>query len=406
MRVLIAGVSTRAAAESAARAGFTVTGIDSFADLDQHASVHALSLPRGFTAHAAARAAKTIECDAVAYGSNFENHPSAVGALAIGRTLWGNAPAVLRRVRDPFLLAQTIGRRGFAVPAVYSGEPAEPGTLNPEPGTPYWLVKPLASGGGHGVRAWRPTEGLPRGCYLQERVEGTPGSVVFVAAGGRAVPLGITRQLVGDDAFGVTGYRYCGNILAASGDGGPGGDLALAEGACALAGIVAEEFGLVGVNGIDFVAKDGVPYAIEVNPRWSASMELVERAYGLSVFGVHAAACAVGALPKFDLVAARRGAVPVGKAVVFARRDVVVGDTRAWFPGKDGAGASVRDVPHPGERIFAGRPVCTVFAAGRDVVRCHAALVERAERVYTELAARQQGPRRGRRAQTSLTETS
>ena len=28
---------------------------------------------------------------------------------------------------------------------------------------------------------------------------------------------------------------------------------------------------------------------IEINPRWSASMELVERAHGVSVFGVHAA---------------------------------------------------------------------------------------------------------------------
>ena len=141
--VLLAGVSTRAAAESAARAGFAVTAIDAFGDLDQHASVPARSLPQSFTAHAAARAARSIECDAVAYLSNFENHPKAVSTLAAGRALWGNAPAVLRRVRDPIVLAQTLNRRGFAVPTVYSGEPGtlellnfgtlEPGTL--EPGT-------------------------------------------------------------------------------------------------------------------------------------------------------------------------------------------------------------------------------------------------------------------------------
>ena len=382
MRVLVAGVSTRAAAESAARAGFAVTAIDAFADLDQHASVHAMSLARNFTAPAAARAARNIQCDAVAYGSNFENHPGAVGTLAAGRALWGNAPAVLRRVRDPFLLAQTLSRRGFPVPAIGSGEPGS-----------RWIVKPLASGGGHRVRAWRPAKGLPRGCYLQELIEGTPGSVVFVAAGGRAVPLGITRQLVGERAFGAAGYRYCGNILAAAGDAGLGDDTALVDRACALAGVVAEEFNLVGVNGIDFVARDGVPYAIEVNPRWSASMELVERAYGLSIFGVHAAACDEGALPAFDLVEARRGASPVGKAVVFARRDVVVGDTRAWLahPASPALPADevarIRDVPHPGETIAAGRPVCTVFAAGRDAASCHAALVRRAEGVYVDLSA-------------------
>jgi predicted ATP-grasp superfamily ATP-dependent carboligase len=68
--------------------------------------------------------------------------------------------------------------------------------------------------------------------------------------------------------------------------------------------------------------------------------------------------------------------------VVFARHDVTVGDTRAWL--KD---ASVRDVPRPGDPIRAGRPVCTIFATGRDGLSCHAALVRRAERVYDELAA-------------------
>ena len=46
----------------------------------------------------------------------------------------------------------------------------------------------------------------PRGCYLQQRLEGVPGSVVFVAAGGRAAPLGVSRQLVGEPAFGASGF--------------------------------------------------------------------------------------------------------------------------------------------------------------------------------------------------------
>ena len=111
-------------------------------------------------------------------------------------------------------------------------------------------------------------------------------------------------------------------------------------------------------------------------------MELVERAYGLSVFEAHAAACANGVLPEFNLLRARRGAAAVGKAVVFARRDVAVGDTRQWL-----ADASVRDVPHPGERIPAGGAVCTVFAAGREAASCHSALARRA-------AARVRGARR------------
>jgi uncharacterized protein len=422
--VLLAGVSTRAAAESAARAGFRVTAIDAFADLDQHASVHSLSLRRDLgapvSAHAAARAARSIACDAVAYGSSFENHPRAVSTLAAGRALWGNSPEVLRCVRDPIGLAETLRRRGMVVPAVHlpppyvassdfgrtasgpakagphvrgNGPPERRHDVRSEWPSSYvasgfsrtpdirWLVKPLASGGGHRVRPWRRTTRVPRGCYVQELVDGTSGSVVFVAAGGRAVPLGISQQLAGDRAFGASGYRYCGNILAAAGDAVFARDARLLDAACALARVVAEEFHLVGLNGIDFVARDGSPYAIEVNPRWSASMELVERAYGLPVFGVHADACAAGTLPEFDLAWARRRAGAIGKAVVFARRDVVVGNTRAWLDD-----SSVRDVPHPRERIYAGRPVCTVFAESRDAAACYTALVRRADAVYAELA--------------------
>ena len=377
--MLVVGVSTRAAAESAARAGFVVTALDAFRDLDQDPRVCALLRPRDlaarFTAVGAARAVRHIECDAVAYLSSFENHPRAVAALAAGRALWGNAPAILERVRDPVRLASSLRARGLAVPDVdvVDGDAARADDRR-------WLVKPLASGGGHGVRPWPRLARVPRGCYLQELVDGTPGSVVFVAAGGRAVPFAVSRQLIGEQAFGASGYRYCGGILAAAGDAQFIRDEALVDAACALADAVAEAFGVVGVNGIDFVARDGVPYAIEVNPRWSASMELAERAYGLSVFGAHANACADGVLPRFDLAQARSGAGALGKAVVFARREVLVGDTRPWLVDE-----TVRDVPRPRERIAAGRPVCTVFATGRDAAACHAALVRRAEDVYTAL---------------------
>src|SRR4051794_23989453 len=215
--VVVAGVSTRGAAGSAARGGFRVTAIDAFGDLDQHPMVAARTLERTFSARAAARSARDIECDAVAYVSSFENHPRAVATLARGRTLWGNPPSVLRRVRDPLTLASALRERGFAVPAVHFG--LEPETLNPEParlnhernrhdlagfhqrgsGDPFlgrdvvqraqlvvrppptgvrtapgWLVKPLSSGGGRGVRHWSPGTRLPRDCYLQQFVEGIP----------------------------------------------------------------------------------------------------------------------------------------------------------------------------------------------------------------------------------------
>ncbi|HJZ75558.1 MAG TPA: ATP-grasp domain-containing protein [Vicinamibacterales bacterium] len=395
MKLLLAGVSTRAMAESAARAGFDVTAIDAFADLDQHAAVRALSLDGTFTPGAAARTAQTCSCDAVAYTANFENHPDAVDMLAEGRELWGNSSDVLRRVRDPKLLSETLRRCGLAAPDVLDHLPLpthrslqSPSTAHQSPQSPFpnpqsrfhrrWLLKHYASGGGHGIHEWRDGMTMPPGTYLQEFVDGAPSSIVFIASRGRAVPIGFTRQLIGDEAFGSSGFRYCGNMLTAAGEDDDAVDAARAVMAAAC-----EAFGLVGANGIDLIVKDGVPYAVEVNPRWCASMDLVDRACAVSVFGLHAAACRDGVLPDFDLSRARLVARTTGKAVVFAREDVTIGDTRAWLS----SGGDRRDIPNPGTRIRAGHPVCTVYAEGRDAAECRAELVRRAGDVYAALDA-------------------
>jgi predicted ATP-grasp superfamily ATP-dependent carboligase len=370
----MAGVSTRAIAESAARAGLAVSALDAFGDRDQHPAVRAISLPRDagvpFGPAACVRAACEVPCDAVAYLAPFENHPSRVEALARGRQLWGNGAGVLRRVRNPLLLMSTLRDLGFRTPATYRGRQAPPaGDL---------LVKPRASGGGHGVRRWTPSMDVGARAVLQERIDGVPASIVFVSAGGAAAPLGVSRQLVGDTAFGAHGYRYCGSLVAPRGtEHVLGFEPALVERAVALAQAVSAAFGLVGLNAVDFVAAAAEAVPIEVNPRWSGSMEMLDRRAAVPLFEMHRRACTTGALPP---AAAATSAVVLGKGIVFARERVIAGDTGVWLEDQD-----VRDVPHPGDEIPAGGPVCTVFATGASPEACYGALVERAQDVYEAL---------------------
>jgi uncharacterized protein len=379
-RVLIAGVSTRALAESAARAGYRVLAVDGFADLDLAACADAAIRVRDaagrFQARLAARAARELTSPAVCYVASFENHPRAVRVLAGDRALWGNSPAVLARVRNPERLARALRHEGYPAPQVRATRPTRASGTR-------WLVKPRASGGGHGIVAWRPGSGArtPPRAYFQERIAGVPGSIVFAADGRRAVALGLSRLLVGERAFGAGGFRYCGNILAGADDPQFAREGALLAWGVALAATLTRMFGLVGVNGIDFVARSGRPYPVEVNPRYTASMELVERAYGLSIFDVHARACA-GELPAFELFKARAADTEaVGKAVVYARHDATLGDTRRWLRDD-----TVRDIPAPGEHIMRGHPICTVFARARDAAACHRALQARAAAVYGAIA--------------------
>jgi predicted ATP-grasp superfamily ATP-dependent carboligase len=376
--VLLAGVSMRAAARSAVRAGYRTFTIDAFTDLDLPMAKLALDLTGTggrFDARRAWWEARGYRVDAVVYGSGFEDDPRAVDLITRGRVLWGNPPDVLRRIRNPTTLFDGLARLGFAVPRLAPRDGIAVAAMSP--GT-RWLEKPYKSGGGRGVRHWTPGTPFAGGCYFEEFIDGCPGSIVFVASHGRAVPLAVSRQIVGDQAFGADGFRYCGSILSHPAELFDDGE-AIAAQAQTLAAAVARQWRLLGVNGLDFIARGGTAYPVEVNPRWSASMELVERASGTSMFALHAGACAKGILAAEPMPMASRAAI--GKAIVFSRADVVAIGPRHWLGRRD-----VADVPRRGSAIRAGAPICTVFAEADDVPACYARLKRRAGDIYAEVS--------------------
>ncbi len=68
-----------------------------------------------------------------------------------------------------------------------------------------------------------------------------------------------------------------------------------------------------------------------------------------------------------------------GKAIVYATHDTDAGDTSDW-PAR-----GIRDVPHPGERIAAGNPICTLLATGPTPEAVVAELDDRAAALRAEL---------------------
>jgi len=347
VRILIAGLTTRALAESAVRAGAAIVTIDYFGDLDQErlCETHPLrERKHGYSAGAILEVARELSYDAVAYCGGLENHPGVVAELARDRLLLGNAPDTLRRVRDPSELFPYLARRGIAVPDTRFA-------TDPLPDAGRWLVKPTRGGGGQSVHFWSgqpPTSNQ----IVQELIDGVSASASFVSDGRRSAVLGWTEQLRAP-----RGFRYAGNIMPLDAGG------AAREAVTAIADTLTQEYGLIGLNGFDFILREDRPVVLEVNPRYCASMELVERASGVSVFGVHLAACR-GELPStIDEVPG-----VWGKAIVYASRTVVAPDTTPWLD------RGVRDVPHPGEVIRAGHPICTVLASGPTRAACEAGL--------------------------------
>ena len=212
---------------------------------------------------------------AVVYGASFENHPALVDRLAERHTLLGNPPATLRAVRDPVRLGAALD--GLPYPRTSEDAP---------PASGRWLRKPLRGGGGIRVQEWR-GGAPPAGTFLQERIDGIPCSAAAVGDATDAVVLGITEQLVGRRAFGVGGYRWCGNVVPPR---VPAAELL--EQARAVCSRVAAAFGLRGLFGVDFIWDGERAWTLEVNPRPTASLEAIEAAYGTRVFDAHLRACA------------------------------------------------------------------------------------------------------------------
>ena len=194
---------------------------------------------------------------------------------------------------------------------------------------------------------------------LQEFVEGVSASASFVADGRRSVVLGWAEQRPP-----VRGFRYAGNLVPLDGPAAARREIG------AIADALSREYGLRGLNGFDFILRDDRPVVVEVNPRYCASMELLERASGRSCSPCTSRRAA-GDLP---------GAVDEptevwGKAIVYASRTVTAPDTTEWLA------QGVRDVPHPGEVIHAGHPICTVLASAPTRSPCEAALRTEAARL-------------------------
>lgn len=380
MRVLIVGLSTRAIAQSAYEAGHDIVTLDYFGDSDQRALVENHSLLRDYDLpygpEALVRVGRELDAQAVVYTAGLENDPWAVADLAEGRTLLGNEPDVLCQVRNWDDL------RGFFRDAGISfAETLLPGEEGLAEHSERWVRKPVRSGGGHRVDYWDGSA-LARHQILQAYVDGVPASAAFVADGEDSLVIGMTEQLIGREELGAAGFAWCGNVVPLELKK-VDREIVWHDIATAISRMT-KHFRLRGVNGVDFVlhrCADGRPrpVVVEVNPRYTASMELFESAYDESIFSLHVEAVK-GYLPASQDRACRRWMDGcLGKAIVYAKRPVTMPDTGGWF------GLGRRDVPHTGERIEAGHPVCTVFARGNGRRGCWSGLVEAADSVRREI---------------------
>lgn len=390
--IALAGLSARMLAEAARDGGLRAVALDLFGDVDTRRAAESW-LPIGDPARlaidrdalfAALRSQRAQGASGWIAGSGFE---ADIGVLAAGARLLpliGNTAEVVAAVRDPAKFFRRLAALGIPHPETRLALPVAAAG---------WLRKNAGSSGG---RAVGPVEhGVPPGAgqtpsdgdadgdgddggiHYQRLAPGRPMSVLFLADGRRSRVLGVNRQIVRRLGRQPFVFRGCIGPLPVP--------PVLRDALHGIVDALTADFGLRGLNGLDFLL-DGERLAVlELNPRPPASIALYPDALPGGLIRAHLAASLDQGLP----AAAGNGAAPsAGQAaqvstvrgieVVFADRhyriDAAAADVLARQPW-------CHDLPQHGSCVPPAVPLCTVSAAGGTETEVQALLRQRRRQI-------------------------
>jgi predicted ATP-grasp superfamily ATP-dependent carboligase len=220
------------------------------------------------------------------------------------------------------------------------------------------VLKPTKSFGGANIRLVKSPEELEKvfpiisqtgeNVVIQKFVKGVNASIALLAGENIVRVLSINEQLLGlPSVFQNEPFGYCGNIVPLKVNG------AIFEKCKAIAEKIALNFSLRGSNGIDIViSKRGVPYVIEVNPRFQGTLGCIEKVLGINLVESHIRACLYGELPTV-----RSPSKFCTRLILYAPKRVFAPDLAAF--------QEAWDIPLPNSIIKEGEPLCSILTGGK-----------------------------------------
>jgi hypothetical protein len=365
------GIDVVSLAVSARRAGYQVYAVDYFGDQDlrrvcresrsiikQRIGETCGRVGTGFSPETLLQLTKDLlrenKIDAALLSSGLDDSPGVLSELNDLVPILGNPPNVIRRVRDKMKFFRELKRLGIPHPETTIAEDLEEAKKKSKDiGYPV-VVKPSSGFGGAGIRkaqslqeleqTFREVSSWNEKVLIQEHISGTPASASLISSTDRAMVLTLNEQLLGMREVGQREpFGYCGNVVPLSAT-------AAITGACkSVVEKVVLHFGLVGSNGVDLViSEEGVPYVMEVNPRFQGTLECVERVLRTNIVRAHVEACVQGILPTVT----KKTSIFCVRLILFAPQRSITPDLSTF--------EEVMDIPLPGVIIEEGEPVCSI----------------------------------------------
>jgi predicted ATP-grasp superfamily ATP-dependent carboligase len=348
--LILIGASVRALAFSCIRAGYNPWCIDLYADEDLKKNCPTTRITKSFP-NEISDLIKTAPIAPILYTGGLENHPALLQSLCAERIVLGITGNTLTNLRNIPRFYNLLKFKQINSPNIIISTK----DLNKE--TSY-LRKPKYRSGGLEIKPFDPSKQTmveDADFYYQEFIEGESRSAIFCFTESGFELLGTTIQSSGTQSLHADDFLYSGNI-------GPvipcNSELAELQ---TIGELIFSNYRPRGLLGMDYILNESRVYPLEINPRYTASMEVLELALGQNFITKHMQAFGIN--PSYEKHASRETAV-IGKAIYYAPHDVLIPEDAPWV--SIGANpwlfSPFADIPRANSAIDKGSPVVTIFA--------------------------------------------
>lgn len=308
------------------------------------------------------------------YGSDWDNKPELLYKLEQFENLKlrGNSAAVISKLnkkenlKNLFQIAENFG---FKTPELFLSQKKIINFQRQEKND--FLIKPYHSGGGLEIKRVE-NKGKnfkdifikkKNNFYLEEFIEGENRSCQFAADGENAEIMAFTRELKAAEVnpYLKNSFKYAGNILIKE----EKKEIEIIE---KFIKNITSKYSLQGINGIDYIKNDQGIFFIELNPRFTAAVELLIPFYQKELFNVYLQnEVAADYLSKY----LQRGSGFSAKVIYYAEQNLKIkNDLREVLKkikNKKAAKAfsesqiQIKDLPKKGENFKKEDPVFTLI---------------------------------------------
>ncbi|RLS27506.1 MAG: ATP-grasp domain-containing protein [Planctomycetota bacterium] len=348
--LILIGASVRSLAFSCIRAGYQPWCIDLYADEDLAKNCPTTRITKSFPNEISALI-KTAPLAPILYTGGLENHPALLQSLSAERTILGITGNTLTNLRNTSELYNLLKSKQINTPSIIISTK----DLNKE--TSY-LRKPKYRSGGLGIKHFDPSKQAmvdDSDFYYQEFIKGESRSAIFCFTESGFELLGVSIQSSGSPYLHANDFLYSGNMGPVNPCNSELKELQT------IGELISSNYRPLGLLGMDYILNDSKVYPIELNPRYTASMEVLELALGQNFITKHMQAFGIKSI--YDNPTPSETTV-IGKAIYYAPHDVLIPKEAPWLSidANPRLFSPFADIPKIGSAIQKGSPVVTIFA--------------------------------------------